>query len=184
MKRRQEAVARKADEEGKLGKDSTGEPSKKRAKGHAKDRNPALDDKIDVKLEMGLSILKNLAHEVHKGVLNTNTLQTEHGCNGFAENLLLDNTSLLLSVPHKLEPYPGRTGARSWMGQHAVRFHQDQRGKVPAAGAAPAAELAGEAVDEAVPAELSAEAAPQDAQAVCSPRRSGTSSRMPGKVKI
>ena len=89
---------------------------------------------------MGLTLVKYLANQIHVGVLNTNHLKTEHGCEGFSKGLQLQDTSLLVSVPRKLEPYPGRTGAtRGWMGKDAVRFYQEQRGTVPAQGAAPPA---------------------------------------------
>ena len=88
---------------------------------------------------MGLEILISLAHIIHKAVCNTPFLATEPGCKDFAENLKLKNTSLLVSVPSKLEPYPGRNSSHSWMGKSAVRFWEAQRGTVPAEGAAPAA---------------------------------------------
>ena len=89
---------------------------------------------------MGLDILIRLVHIIHEAVCNTPFLATEPGCKGFSENLHLENTSLLVSVPSKLEPYPGRTGRHnSWMGKNAVRFWKEQRGTVPAEGAAPAA---------------------------------------------
>ena len=88
---------------------------------------------------MGLDILVRLAHIIQEAVFNTPFLATEHGCKDFSEPLKLENTSLLVSVPSKLEPYPGRTGRNSWMGENAVRFWKEQRGTVPAEGAAPAA---------------------------------------------
>ena len=43
-------------------------------------------------------------------------------------------------MPRKLEPYPGRHGAaKAWMGTTAMRFYEEQRGTVPAEGAAPTA---------------------------------------------
>ena len=77
---------------------------------------------------MGLDILISLAHIIHKAVCNTPFLATEPGCKDFAENLKLKNTSLLVSVPSKLEPYPGRNSSHSWMGKSAVRFWEAQRG--------------------------------------------------------
>jgi hypothetical protein len=88
---------------------------------------------------MGLDILIRLAHIIHVAVCNTPFLAAEPGCNGFSEHLMLENTSLLVSVPSKLEPYPGRTSSNSWMGDSAVRFWKEQRGTMPAEGAAPAA---------------------------------------------
>ena len=88
---------------------------------------------------MGLEILISLAHIIHKAVCNTPFLATEPGCKDFSEQLKLKNTSLLVSVPSKLEPYPGRNSSHSWMGKSAVRFWEAQRGTVPAEGAAPAA---------------------------------------------
>ena len=113
-------------------------------KGKGSNRDPYVgQDYLQDRLWMGLAILKDLAHRIHEGVLNTDHLKTEHGCESYAKGLDMRNTSLLVSVPRKLEPYPGRTGAkRNWMGAEAVRFHQEQRGTVPAVGAAPAAEEA------------------------------------------
>ena len=89
---------------------------------------------------MGLDILISLAHIIHEAVCNTPFLATEPGCKDFSEQLKLKNTSLLVSVPSKLEPYPGRNSSHSWMGKSAVRFWEAQRGTVPAGGAAPAAQ--------------------------------------------
>jgi hypothetical protein len=95
---------------------------------------------MEERLRMGLDILIRLVHNIHEAVCNTPFLATEHGCEGFSDRLKMENTSLLISVPSKLEPYPGRTGRKnSWMGQNAVRFWKEQRGTVPAEGAAPAA---------------------------------------------
>ena len=101
--------------------------------------DPALDDDLELKLWMGLHILKALARKIHNGVLNTCFLATETGCEHYAEELNMKNTSLLVSVPRKLEPYPSRTGCNSWMGTNAMRFYELQRGAVPAEGAAPPA---------------------------------------------
>ena len=102
---------------------------------------PALDDNMEDRLWIGLSILKGLARCIHIDVLNSSCLATEPGCEGYSEDLKMFNTSLLVSVPRKLEPYPRRTGEeRGWMGKNAVRFYQAQRGTVPAEGAAPTAE--------------------------------------------
>jgi hypothetical protein len=101
--------------------------------------DPALNDDLEEKLKMGLDILIRLAHIIHEAVCNTPFLATEPGCKDFSEHLKLKNTSLLVSVPSKLEPYPGRTSSKSWMGEAAVRFWKAQRGTVPAVGAAPAA---------------------------------------------
>ena len=89
---------------------------------------------------MGLDILIRLAHIIHEAVCNTPFLATEPGCKGFSEHLKLENTSLLVSVPSKLEPYPSRTSSNGWMGNSAVRFWKEQRGTKPAEGAAPAAD--------------------------------------------
>jgi hypothetical protein len=89
---------------------------------------------------LGLDILISLAHIIHEAVCNTPFLATEPGCKDFSEQLKLKNTSLLVSVPSKLEPYPGRNSSHSWMGKSAVRFWEAQRGTVPAEGAAPAAD--------------------------------------------
>lgn len=98
------------------------------------------DKNLHAKLQMGLGIVMDLAQSIHTGVLNSGTIRTEAGCENFCEPLRMENTSLLLSVPRKLEIYPGRTGAkREWMGVKAVRFHPAQRGTVPADEAAPAA---------------------------------------------
>ena len=94
---------------------------------------------MEERLRMGLDILLRLAHIIQEDVFNTPFLATEHGCKDFSEPLKLENTSILISVPSKLEPYPGRTGRNSWMGDKAVRFWKEQRGTVPAEGAAPAA---------------------------------------------
>ena len=103
------------------------------------ERDPALDDDMEERLRMGLDILIRLVHIIHEAVCNTPFLATEPGCKDFSDRLKLENTSLLLSVPSKLESYPGRTGTNSWMGKNAVRFWKEQRGTVPAEGAAPAA---------------------------------------------
>jgi hypothetical protein len=102
--------------------------------------DPALNDDLEDRLWIGLSILKTLSRRIHKGVLNTSFLKSEPGCSTYSEEQNLVNTSLLVSVPRKLEPYPGRHGAaKAWMGTNAMRFYEEQRGTVPAEGAAPAA---------------------------------------------
>ena len=96
------------------------------------------------KLKMGLDIVRDLAQTVNKSVLGTGILTTEPGCENFDEHVAKMNTSLLISVPRKLEVYPGRTASRSWMGEKsAMRFHAEQRETVPADGAAPAAKNTG-----------------------------------------
>jgi hypothetical protein len=96
------------------------------------------------KLKMGLDIVRDLTQTVNKSVLGTGILTTEPGCENFDEHVAKMNTSLLISVPRKLEVYPGRTASRSWMGEKsAMRFHAEQRETVPADGAAPAAKNTG-----------------------------------------
>lgn len=113
--------------------------------------DPALDDDLEDRLWIGLGILKALARRIHVGVLNSSFLATEPGCTNYCEDLNMVNTSLLVSVPRKLEPYPGRHGdTKGWMGRKAVRFYQEQRGTVPAEGAAPAAVADQPAVEGAV----------------------------------
>ena len=92
------------------------------------ERDPALDDDMEERLRMGLDILIRLVHIIHEAVCNTPFLATEPGCKDFSDRLKLENTSLLLSVPSKLEPYPGRTSSNGWMGNSAVRFWKEQRG--------------------------------------------------------
>ena len=111
---------------------------------------------MEEKLRLGLDILIRLADIIQEAVYNSPFLATEYGCKGFSEPLNLENASLLISVPSKLEPYPGRTGSNSWMGNNAVRFWKEQRGTQPAAGAAPAA------AQEAAPAAEGAAAAAAD----------------------
>jgi hypothetical protein len=112
---------------------------------------------MEERLRMGLDILIRLVHIIHEAVCNTPFLATEPGCKGFSENLHLENTSLLVSVPSKLEPYPGRTGRhKSWMGKNAVRFWKEQRGTVPAEGAAPAAAEGAAATADGVGADVGA----------------------------
>ena len=116
--------------------------SEKRRKRDKSDKtlpDPALNDDLEDRLWIGLSILKTLSRRIHKGVLNTSFLKSEPGCSTYSEEQNLVNTSLLVSVPRKLEPYPGRHGAKAWMGTTAMRFYEEQRGTVPAEGAAPAA---------------------------------------------
>ena len=203
LKRQQESDAQKAQEEG--GGKANGRRRKKK-----RPDDPVLPDNIEDRLEMGYTILINLVHDIHLGVLNTSCLLTEYGCSGLSTVLDMENTSLLLSVPQKLEPYPGRTGVKNgWMGKNAVRFHAEQRGTVPAEGAAPAAEaratsaaIAASAASSAPGAGEAAEPPPPAAepQAVAAaPANSygedgavpgtplsdgdGGSSRMPGKVR-
>ena len=130
-KQREEANRRKE-------KEAAPAPNKKKKKDTEPDL--ALNDDLEERLRMGLDILIRLAHIIHVAVCNTPFLATEPGCNGFSENLKLENTSLLVSVPSKLEPYPGRTSSNGWMGNSAVRFWKEQRGTKPAEGAAPAAD--------------------------------------------
>ena len=141
----------------------------KRRRGAQQDRNPDLGrEYLEDRLQMGLALVKYLANAIHVGVLNTNHLKTELGCEGFSKCLQMQNTSLLVSVQRKLEPYPGRTGAtRGWMGKDAVRFYQEQRGTVPAQGAAPAAEGATQ------PAAGLEGAAPQEAKGAAPPAAEG-----------
>ena len=115
-------------------------PALKKKKKIDTEPDPALNDDLEEKLKMGLDILIRLAHIIHEAVCNTPFLATEPGCKDFSEQLKLKNTSLLVSVPSKLEPYPGRNSSHSWMGKSAVRFWEAQRGTVPAKGAAPAAQ--------------------------------------------
>lgn len=136
--------------------------------------DPALNDDLEDRLWIGLSILKTLSRRIHKGVLNTSFLKSEPGCSTYSEEQNLVNTSLLVSVPRKLEPYPGRHGAaKAWMGTTAMRFYEEQRGTVPAEGAAPAA----------APANLNGEDRPSSPIGADGP---GTRSRVPeifGKVR-
>ena len=113
--------------------------SQKRKKLKTTQPDPALKDNLEDRLWIGVSILKTLSRRIHKGVLNTSFLKSEPGCSTYSEEQNLVNTSLLVSVPRKLEPYPGRHGAKAWMGTTAMRFYEEQRGTVPAEGAAPAA---------------------------------------------
>lgn len=132
----------------------------KRLKKSLPESQPDLDADMEDKLWIGLAILKVLARCIHIDVLNSDCLATEPGCEGYTEELKMFNTSLLVSVPRKLEPYPRRTGEeRGWMGKNAVRFYQAQRGTVPAEGAAPAAEgAAAPAAEGAAPAHSDGEA--------------------------
>jgi hypothetical protein len=104
--------------------------------------------------------LKTLSRRIHKGVLNTNFLKSEPGCSTYDEEQDLTNTSLLVSVPRKLEPYQGRHGtAKAFMGSNAKQFYEEQRGTVPAEGAAAAAAAApanlhGEVGDAPIPSSL------------------------------
>ena len=116
-------------------------PAPKKKKKIDTEPDPALNDDLEEKLKLGLDILLRLAHIIHKAVCNTPFLATEPGCKDFSEQLKLKNTSLLVSVPSKLEPYPGRNSSHSWMGKSAVRFWEAQRGTVPAERAAPAAPI-------------------------------------------
>jgi hypothetical protein len=99
----------------------------------------------EVKLRMGLNILLELVEKTNEGVLATEIVRSEPGCEDlYTQMINPENTSLLISVPRKLEPYPGRTGGREWMGRNsATRFHAEQRATVPADGAAPAAQNPG-----------------------------------------
>ena len=138
--RDEKTLLKKQREEANRRKEKEAAPAPKKRKKIDTEPDPALNDDLEEKLKMGLDILIRLAHIIHEAVCNTPFLATEPGCRGFFEHLKLENTSLLLSVPSKLEPYPGRTGRHnSWMGQNAVRFWKEQRGTVPAEGAAPAA---------------------------------------------
>ncbi len=122
--------------------ESQGAPvgSTKKRKRDKTQPDPALNDNLEDRLWIGLSILKTLSRRIHKGVLNTSVLKSEPGCSTYSEEQNLANTSLLVSVPRKLEPYPGRHGAaKAWMGTTAKRFYEEQRGTVPAEGAAPTA---------------------------------------------
>jgi hypothetical protein len=140
QKQREEAEKRKAAAAARC--------SKRSRTSEVTERDPALDDDMEVRLWMGLDILTELAREIHVGVVNTNALSTEPGCRNFCEDLDRKNTALLISVPRKLESYPGRSGKeRGWMGSKAVRFYQEQRGTVPAELAAPAAEGAASAAE-------------------------------------
>ena len=98
-----------------------------------KDSEVVLPDRIEQKLSMGLGLLKALAEALHTGVLKINP---EPGCQinaGWKET----DSSLLVSSPCKLEPYPG-FGARG-LGKHTVRFPSALQLKVPPKDAAPAA---------------------------------------------
>jgi hypothetical protein len=120
--------------------------SRKRKTGGSIAQAQELDERAirQEKLKMGLDIVKDLAQTVNKSVLGTGILKTEPGCEDFDQHLAKMNTSLLISVPRKLDVYPGRTASRSWMGpESATRFHAEQRGTVPADGAAPAAQTPG-----------------------------------------
>jgi hypothetical protein len=140
LKQREETKKRKAAEAAQVA-DIQVNNCRKRKKSYQTERDPALDDDMEDRLRMGLAILIELAGVIHKSVQDSPFLATEPGCQDFCEGLTLKNTSLLISVPSKLEPYPGRTGVeKGWMGDKAMRFRKEQRGTVPAEGAAPAAE--------------------------------------------
>lgn len=154
-KRREETDKRKLATQGAPG-DANG--STRKRKSDRTQPDPALDDDLEDRLWIGLGILKALARRIHVGVLNSSFLATEPGCTNYCEDLNMANTSLLVSVPRKLEPYPGRHGdTKGWMGPKAVRFYQEQRGTVPAEGAAPAAVADQPAVEGAATAILDGE---------------------------
>ena len=94
---------------------------------------------IRAKLEMGLAILLQLAHTIHHAALNSPPLKEEPGCEHLADPLELYNTSLLVSVLRKLEPYPGSKA--KGLGDKGVRFHAEQRARLPPDGAAPRARV-------------------------------------------
>ena len=100
------------------------------------------DDYIEDKLWMGLNILGNLANAMHNGALNATPLKQEPGCDHLDETLNREYTSLLVSVPRKLEAYPGcKGGSLKWLGDKAVRFPSAQRARLPPDGAAPQARV-------------------------------------------
>jgi hypothetical protein len=134
LKKKQQDDAKKRKEE-----EGPAYPARKKQKRTNTEPDPALGDDLEERLQLGLDILLRLAHIIHEAVCNSPFLATEPGCQGFSEPLSLENTSLLVSVPSKLELYPGRTSSKSWMGEAAVRFRKEQRGTVPPVGAAPAA---------------------------------------------
>lgn len=118
--------------------------TKTRRSSESQASDPLLDDNFERKLWIGLGIVKELARLIHQGVQNTSALLSEPGCEHFSDCINMANTSLLLSVPRKLERYPGCSGSgsrRAWMGAGAVRFHPEQRGKMPGEGAAPEAQV-------------------------------------------
>ena len=133
LKKKQQDAKKRREEEGPAN------PARKKQKKTNTEPDPALGDDLEERLQLGLDILLRLAHIIQEDVCNSPFLATEPGCQGFSEPLSLENTSLLVSVPSKLEPYPGRTSSKSWMGEAAVRFRKEQRGTVPPVGAAPAA---------------------------------------------
>ena len=90
-------------------------------------------DNIEQKLSMGLNLLKELAGALHVGVLRINP---EPGCQINA-GWRMEDSSLLVSSPCKLEPYPGC--AKRGLGKGTVRFPPTLWLKAPPKDAAPAA---------------------------------------------
>ena len=87
-----------------------------------------LPDRIEQKLKMGLSLLMALAEALHTDVLKINP---EPGCQINA-GWKAEDSSLLVSSPCKLAPYPG-------LGKGSVRFPPALQLKAPPKDAAPAA---------------------------------------------
>jgi len=87
-----------------------------------------LPDRIEQKLKMGLSLLMALAEALHTDVLKINP---EPGCQINA-GWKAEDSSLLVSSPCKLAPYPG------WS-KGSVRFPPALQLKAPPKDAAPAA---------------------------------------------
>ena len=92
-----------------------------------------LPDQIEQKLRMGLGLLMALAEALHVQVLKINP---EPGCQHTA-GWLPNDSSLLISSPCKLEPYPGFDSRG--LGKDTVRFPPELQRKVPPKDAAPAA---------------------------------------------
>jgi len=91
------------DEKTKLKKEMTAERRQKNNKRAVQDSELVLPDRIEQKLKMGLGLLKQLAEALHIGVLAINP---EPGCQINA-GWKAEDSSLLVSSPCKLEPYPG-----------------------------------------------------------------------------
>ena len=87
------------------------------------------------KLKAGLDLLKILSQNIYKGVLGIDP-ETDISSDTKWD---IGDSSLLVSTPCQLEPYPNYLGCKWGIPRNSFRFPEGLRAKPPAEGAAPAA---------------------------------------------
>ena len=131
-----ETKRREQNKKGAKKADQGAVPSAKKSK-QATQADPEEEQFTELKwkLKAGLDLLNLLSQNIFKGVLSINP-ETD-----LSKDAVWDNkdSSLLVSTPCPLEPYPAHLGSRWGIPKNSFRFPEGLRAKPPPEEAAPAA---------------------------------------------